>query len=331
MKTSKSLLAIVASASCLLAASSALAGNPPPATTPTTVPSPSTTPATDTVLGTDSHADAVVASLDDTTKAVKTADPADPPNSAVQNSLDDTMARLQATQSLVQDTRLRLNKVEMRVSTLEADNTSLQLRLKRVEKVQDDLAMAMAFNTASLGVGSYFTVTDGAAFAVHGTLGPLYGCYLAKHGGCVGFDLLRHRVGPVNIRFLGIGVMFYQDGGEMHLHQYARTWDLMLKPIDLDVRVWSDKGHNVSVNVGGSVSWLLPSPKAAYNAADKQVSDTFTPSTGGVNDQQSAENAANQAANDIKSSGERAMDAAGDIYKTALKTPVFGAFVSLRF
>lgn len=324
MKTSKSLLAIVASASCLLATSSALAGNPPSATAPTT----------DTVAGAETKGEGTGVSPDATVKPnppATTSIPTAAADDEARQRLDEAEARLRATRSMLSDAQVRLNKIEVRVSTLETDNTSLQLRLKHVEKVQDDLAMATAFNTASLGVGSYFSATDGAAFAVHGTLGPLFGCYLAKHGGCVGFDLLRHRVGPVNIRFLGLGVMFYQDGGEMHLHQYARTWDLMVKPIDLDVRVWSDKGHNVSVNVGGSVSWLLPSPKAAYDAADKQVADTSTPSTGGVSDQQSAENAANQAADNIKGTGERAMDAAGNIYKDALKTPIFGTFVSLRF
>lgn len=222
--------------------------------------------------------------------------------------------------------------------------------LKKVDKRLDKLERRTGFQHG-LAAGLVVPVSDGqAAGVVQGNLGPMFAGYVFGHGVELGFDIFRTRIGRVDIRMLGLGGMIYgKEGKELILAEYPRTWDLIVKPVDVNVRVWNNKRNNLGVMVGGALSWLLPSPSAAYDSAERELNgiedtsgletageaagdniNTVDPmsssaSTGGV------ETAAMDKVDDARSKGDAAADAMGDIYGSAFGAPVIRIYVGIKF
>jgi len=258
-------------------------------------------------------------------------------------------------------TEAKLAKMDQQLRTLGYQREALQRsyllereqlrgRVATLEEKVADIDRDRSFQSASVGL-SYLTA---GTVSVNGTLGPLAAGYVFGHGGMVGIDIFRHHIGRVYMRFLGIGAMFYQtDGAELSAKQYARSVDMVLKPLQIDVRLWESKNNSVAVALTGAVSWFLPEPGVASREADKQLAGigdtpdvsnlptqqpTFDPANPQGSIDQTGQQAADQAngmvnakVEDVKSKTDNAFSAAGDVYAKAFAQPVVSIGLQLMF
>lgn len=158
------------------------------------------------------------------------------------------------------------SSLDQRLSELEKQNRELLERLKKLDAKVEDLKDQTDHETLGFGLGlaSGLKEAKGRYFlVVDANLRYIFGCIYAQNRFGVGLTA-QMRLWDVELRWLGIGVMYYDDVPALSVPEFGRSLDLMLTS-GFDWRVW--KG----LEIRAQVAWFIPPPGPIYDKAWKRI------------------------------------------------------------
>lgn len=158
------------------------------------------------------------------------------------------------------------SSIDERLAQLEKQNKELLERLKNLDAKIDDLKDRTDHETLGFGLGlaSGLKEAKGRYFlVVDANLRYLFGCIYAQNRFGAGLTA-QMRLWNVQLRWLGVGVMYYDDVPALSVPEFGRSLDLMVTS-GLDWRVWE------GLEIRAQVAWFIPPPGPIYDKAWKRI------------------------------------------------------------
>jgi len=198
------------------------------------------------------------------------------------------------------------SSLDQRLAELEKQNRELLERLKKLDAKVEDLKDQTDHETLGFGLGLASGLKEAKGryhLVVDANLRYIFGCLYAQNRFGIGLTA-QIRLWKVQLRWLGVGVMYYDDVPALSVPEFGRSLDLMLTS-GLDWRVWE------GLEIRAQVAWFIPPPGPIYDKAWKRI-------------EQAADEVdikdLNRRKVDKKAPGE-AWDIVTDAYKRAIRSP----------